>query len=103
MSSGGFADERVAIRVVDACGGCGTVRGECRVETFGDVVRVRPERLGISCDVDCPAACIEREDVCWTPPLPAGTYRVMLEGSDDSLTISVGGGTADDRCVEIGG
>jgi len=102
VSSGGFPDERVAIRVVDPCGGCGTVRGECRVETFDDVVRVRPERLGISCDVDCPAVCIEREDVCWTPPLPAGTYRVMLEGSDESLTISVGGGTADDQCLEVG-
>jgi hypothetical protein len=102
VSSGGFPDERVAIRVVDPCGGCGTVRGECRVETFGDVVRVRPERLGISCDVDCPAVCIEREDVCWTPPLPPGTYRVMLEGSDESLTLSVGGGTADDQCLEVG-
>ncbi|MCB9611793.1 MAG: hypothetical protein H6722_04985 [Sandaracinus sp.] len=104
VSSSGFEGERVAIRVTDSCGGCGSVRGECRVDVFDDVVRVRAERLGISCDVDCPAVCVEREDTCWTPPLPAGTYRVMLEGASDNwLGITVGeGGTADDQCLESG-
>jgi hypothetical protein len=103
VSTQGFAEERVAIRVLDSCGGCGSVRGECRVDVFDDVVRVRPERLGVSCDIDCPAVCVEREDVCWTPPLPAGTYRVMLDGApDDWLSITVGEGTADDQCLEAG-
>jgi hypothetical protein len=102
VSTQGFGEERVAIRVLDSCGGCGSVRGECRVDVFDDV-RVRPERLGISCDIDCPPVCIEREDVCWTPPLPPGTYRVMLDGApDDWLSITVGAGTADDQCLEAG-
>jgi hypothetical protein len=98
-----FAEERIPIRVVDGCGGCGVVTGPCRVDVFDDVIRVHAERLGTECDIACPPVCLEREDVCWTPPLPAGTYRVVVEGGTEELAVRVGeGGSAIERCVDFG-
>lgn len=94
--SGAYVGERVPIRVVDPCGGCATVAGPCEVSVFDDVIRVHAERVSIGCDVDCPAICTEREDVCWTPPLEAGTWTVVFDGlvtTDDRppTTITVAG------------
>jgi len=74
--------ERVPVHVTDGCGGCGMLAGPCRVDVFDDVVRVRPSTVSSMCDYDCPAVCTPREDVCWTPPLEPGTWRVLVDGID---------------------
>ncbi|MEM9075211.1 MAG: hypothetical protein AAGE52_42325, partial [Myxococcota bacterium] len=82
------AGTRIAIEVTDSCGGCGSIAGECRVDVFDNIIRVQPRSLASACDIDCPAVCIEREDVCYTPPLDAGTWQI--EVGDYTSTIEVG-------------
>ncbi len=86
-----YPDTRVPVRVTDSCGGCGVAAGPCRVDVFDDVIRVRPSSLSLGCDFDCPAVCEPREDVCWTPPLAPGSYRIRVEGIGGyESTLSVG-------------
>lgn len=80
---------RVPITVSDPCGGCGTHAGPCKVDVFDDVIRVQPSTLYSLCDVDCPGVCVPRDDVCWTPRLEEGTWRVFIEGLDYESTIEV--------------
>jgi hypothetical protein len=92
--AGAFPSERVRIRVNDSCGGCGVTPGPCTVETFDDVVRVRPTRVVADCDADCAGVCESEEHLCWTPPLEAGTYRLIIDGLDGyEPTLTVGGGS----------
>ncbi|MDQ3031081.1 MAG: hypothetical protein M3Y87_01590, partial [Myxococcota bacterium] len=107
--SGAFVGERVPIRVTDGCGDCGTIAGACDVRLTPDGALVVTARsLWNGCDVDCPAVCIEREDVCWTPPLPAGRWPVIIEGmimTDDRppTMIEVGGTpTPGESCADGG-
>jgi hypothetical protein len=81
-----YIDSRVEIEVTNTCGTCET-GGPCFVEIFDDVIRVRPSTLYPACDIACPAVCIERTDVCVTPPLPEGTWRVEVEGIGGGSTI----------------
>ena len=91
--SGAFAGERIPIRISDSCGGCGVTAGPCVAETFDDVIHVSPTRIEADCDADCAAVCEPEEHLCWTPPLEAGTYRVIVDGIDGyEPTITVGGG-----------
>jgi len=81
-----LAGQRVALHVRDDCGGCEEVPGPCQVDVFDNTIRVRPTELALACDVDCPAICIPRDDTCWTPPLEAGTWQVVV----DTLPAPVG-------------
>lgn len=82
---------RVPLRVTDGCGGCGALAGPCTVDVFDDVIRVRPSTVFSRCDYACPAVCEPREDICWTPPLEAGTWRVVVDGIEGyESTLEVG-------------
>ncbi|HJK89874.1 MAG TPA: hypothetical protein RMH85_18975 [Polyangiaceae bacterium LLY-WYZ-15_(1-7)] len=84
----------VAIRLTDECGGCGSLSGPCRVDVFDDLVRVFPSRVEDPCAGDCPPVCMPREEVCYTPPLPAGTWRVQVDGLEAPETTIVVGSVA---------
>lgn len=84
-----WPNERVPITIHDPCGGCGVYAGPCKVDVFDDVIRVQPSNLYSLCDIDCPAICTPREDVCWTPRLEAGTWRVLIEGLDYESTLEI--------------
>jgi hypothetical protein len=84
-----FTGSRAEIEVTTNCGSCGESAGPCEVEMFDDVIRVRPSTAYSGCDVDCPAICMPRTDVCTTPPLPEGTWRVLVEGTVDFETTIV--------------
>ena len=75
-----YPDTRLPIEVMSSCGGCGAAAGPCEVTVFDDVIRVSPSTVWSGCDVDCPAVCVPRTDVCYTPPLAPGIYRVMVDG-----------------------
>jgi len=75
-----YPEQRIPITVTDGCGTCGALAGPCAVDVFDDVVRVRPTTVWSMCDYDCPAVCMPRDDVCWTPPLAPGEYQVVVDG-----------------------
>lgn len=85
-----FPNERVAITVTDPCGGCGAHTGPCKVDVFDDVIRVRTSTAYSLCDIDCPAICTPRQDVCWTPRLEEGRWRVIVDGLDYESSLIVG-------------
>ena len=86
-----WPNERVAITLEDPCGGCGVSAGPCKVDVFDDVIRVQPSALHTLCDIACPTICTPREDVCWTPRLEEGTWRIIVEGIDGyESTLQVG-------------
>lgn len=92
----------VPIRLTEACGGCQS-QGPCDVRVVEDVIFVAPTRMNSECGFDCPDVCARNEHVCWTPPLAAGRYRVVVDGLviDDAATeIMVGdGGLAVETCI----
>ncbi len=98
-----YPNTRAELEVTRNCGSCGESAGPCEVEIFDDVIRVRPSTVYSGCDVDCPAICVPRTDVCTTPPLPEGTWRVFVEGAVDfeSTIVSTGdpGFAPDEICV----
>ena len=76
-----MAGEPIPIRLTNDCAGC-ELAGPCRVEVDGDRIHVYASRIGFACDIGCDAVCRYREDTCWTPPLDAGTYDVLVESFD---------------------
>lgn len=76
------AETHVAIQVDDHCAGCGDAAGPCQVTVFDDIVRVTPSKVYSGCDIDCPDMCMLRSDECVTPPIPEGTYRLIVDGID---------------------
>jgi hypothetical protein len=92
---------RVPIEVTETCGSACDAIGPCTVSIFDDVIRVTPSLLTPSCDIACPEVCELHTELCYTPPLPEGTWRVFLEGYDTPLftiTSSDFGGGDDMRC-----
>ena len=61
-----------------------------------DPSRARPEQAEAEqgCAGDCPPVCMPREEVCYTPPLPAGTWRVQVDGLEAPETTIVVGSVA---------
>ncbi len=82
-----FRGTRVPIRVVDACRHCGAHAGPCRVTVFDAVIRVEPSYAESACDVDCPSDCSRVEDVCYTPPLSEGVWRVLVGDYESTLVV----------------
>ena len=88
--------DRVAIEVTHPCPGCNAPAGPCAVDVFDDVIRVRTSTLDPACDIACPPVCVERVDTCLTPALPAGVWRVRVDGlAGYESTVRVGPGAGD--------
>lgn len=81
---------REVLRLVDPCGGCGTLDSVCEVIVSprrtddlppGGNIELLARTYGTSCDVDCPGVCVRRERDCELPPLRVGDYyRVLVDG-----------------------
>lgn len=99
-ASAALTGSRVPIRVYDACGGC-MQRGPCEVVVLDGTIRVSATRMPPSCEIACPPVCIPDEHVCLTPPLPAGSYRMVVDGLavDESTTLEVGLVTGEEVCA----
>lgn len=80
-----LAGTRLGIDLTDSCASACDATGPCTVSIFDDVVRVTPSTWQPSCDIACPAVCELRMETCYTPPLPAGEWRVLVEGYDAPL------------------
>jgi hypothetical protein len=99
-----IAGSRVPIEITDSCGSACEATGPCSVSIFDDVIRVTPSTLQPSCDIACPAVCELRTEVCYTPPLPEGDWRVFLAGHDGpllSIRSTDFGGGGEVLCVGI--
>jgi len=90
-AAGAYAGQPLAIEVTDHCGGCGTVAGDCDVMLLDGTVVVRPSAIHETC-VDCPAICEERTQICTTPPMPAGVWRVEVRGATGDTEVVVSDG-----------
>ncbi len=90
---------RAEIRVFHECPPCAAPAGPCEVEVLGDRIHVRPSSLLASCEIVCPPVCVPREDVCLTPRLEPGLYRMSFEGAAFTSVLSVGS----DEHVEVCG
>lgn len=94
------AGTRAAIRVHEACGGC-SQDGPCEVVVVDGTIRVRATTLPNSCDIACPAVCMDTAHTCLTPPLAAGSYRVVVEGlpSSEPSPLDVGVPSGPETCI----
>lgn len=102
--AGVLAGTPVPIELTQTCASACNAMGPCEVAIFDDVVRVTPSTWNPSCDISCPAVCEMRVETCHTPPLPAGTWRVFVEGYDAMLfTIDATDTGGDPGLVVCGG
>lgn len=84
--------EALRITVTETCAGCDDYSGGCAVTVVGDAIEVRALTRACECPScgACPEICMREEVVCHTPPLEAGSYRIMVDGVRLD-TITVGG------------